>query len=282
MKWEAKRLILKAMITEDKEVRKIIDGHIHIEKGEYNLSWINEFVNSAMLKGLTEIWLLEHCYRFKEFIPMYGSVCDYSDYINSWFHRKAGIYSLDKYLNLVENVRNADFPITIKFGLEICYFKDCKDFVYKNTKDKGLDFLVGSVHFVDSFAFDHKAEFWKDIDVNQIYHRYFETSIDLAKSGIYNGIAHPDCIKLFGHTPTFSLLKYYDNLAIELAKQDMYAEQSSGIARRCDAELGMNKDMLIAMKKHNVNIVTVSDAHCPEDVGLYIKDLNDILSECKL
>lgn len=263
-------------------MRKIIDGHIHIEKGGYNLNWINKFVTSAMAKGLTEIWLLEHCYRFKEFVPMYGSVCKYSDYINSWFHRKAGIYNLDDYLYLVENVRNANFPITIKFGLEICYFKDYENFVYKITKDKGFDFLVGSVHFVDDFAFDHKAEFWKNIDVDQVFHRYFETSIDLAKSGIYSGIAHPDCIKLFGHVPTFSLLDYYDNLALELAKWDMYAEQSSGIARRCYAELGMNKDMLNIMKKHNVEIKTVSDAHCPEDVGLHIRELNKILSECNL
>lgn len=58
----------------------------------------------------------------------------------------------------------------------------------------------------------------------------------------------------------------------------MYAEHSSGISRRCNAELGMNKDMLTAMKKHGVRIITVSDAHCPEDTGLYIKKLNNILN----
>ncbi len=66
-------------------------------------------------------------------------------------------------------------------------------------------------------------------------------------------------------------------LASELARNNMYAEQSSGISRRSNAELGMNKDLLAAMKKYNVEIVTVSDAHCPEDTGSYIKELNDIL-----
>lgn len=260
-------------------MRRILDGHIHIEKGEYSLNWISEFVNSGLSKELTEIWLLEHCYRFKEFMPMYDSVCEYSDYINSWFHRKAGVLILDDYLRLMEEVKNTKFSIKIKFGLEVCYFKKFEEFVYKKTKDKGFDFLVGSVHFVDDFAFDHKAELWNGIDINKTYQRYFETSIALAECGIYNGIAHPDSIKLFCHKPTFSLLDYYDKLALELAKKNMYAEQSSGIARRCNAELGMNKDMLIAMKKYGVRIVTVSDAHSPEDVGLYIKELNKILSE---
>jgi len=257
----------------------IIDGHIHIEKGSYNINWINEFVTSAMLKELDEIWLLEHCYRFKEFVPMYDSVCEYSDYINSWLKRKAGVLVLDDYLSLIDDVRNTNFPIKIKLGLEVCYFKEFEELVYLKTKGKGFDFLVGSVHFVDNFAFDHKVEFWDGVDVDKTYHRYFETSINLVKSGIYNGIAHPDCIKLFGHRPSFSLLGYYDKLAFELANKNMYAEHSSGILRRCNAELGMNKDMLTAMKKHGVRIITVSDAHCSEDTGSYINELNNILNK---
>lgn len=64
--------------------------------------------------------------------------------------------------------------------------------------------------------------------VNQ-YQRYFETSVELIQSGVYDGIAHPDCIKLFGHTPTFSLDKYYEEMAQALSAQNMYVEQSSGI-----------------------------------------------------
>lgn len=257
----------------------ILDGHIHIERGNYDINWINQFVSSALSKELHEIWLLEHCYRFKEFVPMYDSVCEYSNHhIKTWFKRKAGVLIFDDYLRLIEMVRNRDFPMKIKFGLEVCYFKEYEEYVYLLTKEKGLDFLVGGVHFVDKFAFDHKKEFWDGVDVDKTYHRYFETSIELARSGIYNGIAHPDSIKIFGHKPTFSLLNYYDRLAFELAHNNMYAEHNSGISRRSNAELGMNEDMLAAMKKNGVRIITASDAHCPEDTGLYIKELNDILN----
>jgi len=170
----------------------MIDCHIHIERGTYSLNWIDEFVQNAVDKGIEEIWLLEHCYRFREFLPMYNSVCAYSEYINNWFHRKAGTLELADFLRLIDHVRQGHYPVNIKFGLEVCYFKEFEDFVSNVTKGKGFDFLVGSVHFVDDFAYDHKSEHWVGVDVDKVYRRYFETSIELAKSGIYDGIAHPE------------------------------------------------------------------------------------------
>lgn len=254
---------------------KHIDCHIHIERGDYTLEWIQKFVDTAVNRNINEIWLLEHCYRFSEFLPMYDSVCTYSEYINAWFHRKAGVLQLNDYLKLIEKVRQQNWSVKIKFGLEICYFKQFEDLVYNTTKNEGLDFLAGSVHFIDDFAYDHKPEHWDGIDVDNAYHRYFETSVDLANSGICTGIAHPDCIKLFGHKPSFSLFDYYDKLSTALAKNNMYAEQSSGSYRRCldTSELGMNADLIKSLKKQNVKIQTASDAHCPEDVGLFIREL---------
>jgi len=258
-----------------------IDSHIHLEQGEYTLEWITEFVMTAVSRGLDEIWLLEHCYRFRKFVPMYAGVCAHSLFIDEWFRRKAGILELADYLRLIEAVRGREWPIRIKFGLEVCYFKEAEDFVRQITAGLGLDFLTGSVHFVDDWAFDHRSEHWEGIDIDRAYRRYFETSIDLAESGLYNGIAHPDCIKLFGHKPTFSLDEYYDRLASALAKNRMYAEQSGGIFRRLPetASLGMHKDLRTALQRYGVTIHTASDAHCPADVGLHIEALTEALHE---
>lgn len=212
---------------------------------------------------------------------MYDSVCAYSTYIDRWFHKQAGVLQLEDYLKLIRKVRENPFPIKIKFGLEICYFKEFENFTANLTAGKGFDFLLGSVHFVDNFAFDHKSGHWDSMDVDRVYQRYFEISMDLIKSGIYDGIAHPDCIKLFGHTPSFSLTEYYEEMAQALSARHMYAEQSSGISRRCPdtAGLGMDIDMLKRMKKYHVKIITVSDAHCPEDVGSKILELNRLIME---
>lgn len=86
----------------------MIDGHIHIERGEYTLDWINRFVDRAVEMHLDEIRLLEHCYRFEEFVPMYDSVCVYSEYVDAWFHKQAGVLKLEDYLELSKSNMYAD------------------------------------------------------------------------------------------------------------------------------------------------------------------------------
>ena len=43
----------------------MIDGHIHIERGEYTVDWIRKFVDRAVETHMDEIWLLEHNFRFQ-------------------------------------------------------------------------------------------------------------------------------------------------------------------------------------------------------------------------
>ncbi|MBO4687471.1 MAG: histidinol-phosphatase [Clostridiales bacterium] len=255
----------------------MIDGHIHIERGAYTLEWVSEFVKRAQETGIDEIRLLEHNYMFPEFAPMYESVCAKSEFVNNWFQRKACGKNYREYLELIEKVRETSFPVKIKFGLEICYFPKYEELIGELTKDKGFDFLLGSMHFIGDFAFDHKPELWEGIDVDRAYERYFEDSVKLAKSGLFDGIGHPDTIKIFGHRATYPLTDYYEALASALAEQNMYADQNSGAYRRCPdtAALGMDPELLRILKKHNVPIITSSDAHCPEDVGYMIRELQE-------
>lgn len=93
----------------------MIDGHIHIERGDYSLKWIEQFVNKAVERKLDEIRLLEHCYIFEEFISMYDSVCAYSKYVNDWFQRKAGKHKMSEYFKLVEKARDQNYIRKIEF-----------------------------------------------------------------------------------------------------------------------------------------------------------------------
>ena len=40
--------------------------------------------------------------------------------------------------------------------------------------------------------------------------------------------------------------------------------------------------MLECMVKCNVSILTASDAHSPQNVGLYIKEMNDLIQSAQL
>jgi len=256
------------------------DCHVHIERGEYTLEWIRRFINTAVTRGIDELWLLEHSYRFHEFVPMYREIyaasADISgDYFKSWLDRKMGVSALADYLALCEKVRRElapSIPVKIKFGLEVCYFEGAENFVKSIFDGTNLDFCTGSIHYIDNFPFDHTNIPWDGVDVDDAYNRFFEMSVNLANSGVFSVLAHPDSIKVAGHSPSFPLTAHYEKLAAALAKNDMYAEQNSGVSRRSSAEWGMDKEFIDILKRHGVKIITASDAHYPDDVGLLEPD----------
>lgn len=88
-----------------------------------------------------------------------------------------------------------------------------------------------------------------------------------------------DAIKLFGYRPSFLLWGYYESLAKELSDSNMYADQNSGMARRCSeiSSLGMDKELLRVLKK-NIRIITSSDVYCPEDVADKIRELETCIA----
>ena len=249
----------------------MIDCHVHIERGDYTLEWIRRFVDTAIARNIDELWLLEHSYRFHEFAPMYDDIYASAEgYLRSWFDKKMNIMPLSDYLSLCEKVRIefAQSPVKIKFGLEVCYFEGSESFVKEVFDSTALDFCTGSIHFIGNFAFDHKNITWDGVDVDDAYNRFFDMSVKLAQSGVFTGLAHPDSIKVAGYSPSFPLTAHYERLAAALAESGMYAEQNSGVSRRSSAECGMNREFVEILKKHGVRILTASDAHYPDDVGL--------------
>jgi histidinol-phosphatase (PHP family) len=82
---------------------------LHLERGDYTKDWLDRFIETAESRNISEIWLLEHCYRSREFVSMYDRVCAHSDYINKWFHSKAGVMALGDYLRFMDSMRKFNF-----------------------------------------------------------------------------------------------------------------------------------------------------------------------------
>ena len=66
----------------------LIDGHVHLEKGEYSVEWVNEFVQCALDRGIGEIYFLEHTHLFEECESLYKEMAEYNEYQNQWFAKK--------------------------------------------------------------------------------------------------------------------------------------------------------------------------------------------------
>lgn len=257
----------------------MIDCHIHLERGPYTIEWLEKFIRVALGHGLDVICLLEHTHLFREFAPMYQSICRYNEYQEDWFLRHNGKRSFQEYTEFIVKVRQLSYPIKIRFGLEVCYFEESEGLIREMLQSFPFDFSVGSVHWIDGFGFDHKADLWNGVEIDKVYRRYYEIMKKLITSGLFTGVAHPDSIKVFGHRPSCDLSETYEEIARLLKLHDMYAEQSGGLRLNYgdDHELGMNDRMRKIFMDQGVHILTASDAHCPEDTGAYINELQNFL-----
>ncbi len=255
----------------------MIDGHVHLEKGPYNLDWLQKFINTAIKRGISELYLLEHSHRFIEFEPIYKYVIMdetvIGRYQKRWFSKRF-LKPLAEYKEFIQTIRQNSFPVKINFGLEICYFPDYEEKIKGVISNFDWDFLTGAVHWIDGWGFDHPPikESWIGKDVNSVYKKYYELMEKLIQSDLFNHLAHPDSIKCFNYYPDYDLTETYSNIAKLLKKHNMKTEFSLGLhINYGHKEFGLNKKLLSILKQEKVELITASDAHIPEDVGRYIK-----------
>lgn len=257
----------------------MIDCHIHLEKGPYTKEWLDEFINQAIKMNLDKIQVLEHTHVFKEFQSLYNEMSNYNDYQKHWFENKiVQARPLKDYIEFIKDMRNLKFPLQVKFGLEVCYSPEHYKEICQIRSMIPVDFLVGSIHWIDGWAFSHLKQRWnkENINVLQIYNRYFDLMEDLIKSKLFDGLAHPCSLQCFGVTVPDELKYRYEKIAYLLKENDMYVEESSGLVLNYDSSLlGMNEEMLKQMIRHNVTILTGSDAHIPLKVGGYISSMEE-------
>jgi histidinol-phosphatase (PHP family) len=254
----------------------MLDAHVHFHPDHgsgYTQQFLDGFVTAAVQAGLTEIRLLEHTHHFREFAPVYAPVQSYNKYQGEWLGRRM-TGSIEPYLDFAARVRGQEQPVRVRFGLEVCYIPATENKLANLLDACNLDFLTGAVHWIDGWGFDHRAEFWQGVKVNKVYQRYYQIMNDLCESGLFDGVAHPDSIKCFGFYPDYDLTGAYRELAILLAKQGMFAENSGGLALNGQfPELGLNQVLLSILQETGVTVLTASDAHRQEDVGKNFKEL---------
>jgi histidinol-phosphatase (PHP family) len=261
----------------------LIDGHVHLEKGPYTKNWLSEFIRIASERGISELYILEHSHRFKEFAPIYKSVilddADTGRYQRNWFSKRLSV-SLEEYKNFICLMRQSPLPIKVKFGLEICYFPEYENKIRQIASGFDWDFLTGAIHWIDGWGFDHPAikDSWEEKDVNQVYLKYYRLMEKLIQSNLFNHLAHPDSIKCFNYYPDYDLKDTYLSIADLLKRHKMKTEFSLGLyINYGHKEFGLNKEFLSVLKQQKVELITASDAHIHTDVGKYIKEAYEII-----
>ena len=238
------------------------DGHMHLEYGPLNKEYALQFIEEGIRKGLDEVDILDHTHRFKEFEGCYEHLRIYEEQ-DKWLHQKTKFQNtLEEYGALIKEMKQMDFPIRVKFGLEVCYTSNTEELLKQILGDLDFDFLTGAIHSIDSILYDMPFSsklLWDIKDSDEIYQRYYEEVSCLIRSGLFGRLAHPDQLKLFNIYPDYDLNDTYEKIARQLNEMNMYAENNSGIHYRYGhKDVGINEEMLRIFKKNRVSMICAS------------------------
>lgn len=258
----------------------LVDYHMHFEYGDYDENWVKLFFEEAAKKGLNEIGITEHTHGFKEFKELYYEelILDNSEvgeFQKKWLDNPKSkfVHTLDEYRDFINYLKSRGYPV--KFGLEVCNFKNQKK-VMKILSKYEWDYLIVSIHFIKGWGFDfdilkHK---FKEGNLVDIWKDYTDEIEAVAKSGFYDILGHPFNLRLFNDIPEKSEVdSLLEKTAKILKEGNMAVDINTGTYYRYPIkEITPYPDFMEYVKKYNLPVILSSDAHQPEHVGMQIKE----------
>ena len=158
--------------------------------------------------------------------------------------------------------------ITLLLGYEVDYLPHHMD---KRVLNANVDYLIGSVHFLEGWGFDN-PEFigkWEEQDIDEIWQKYFDTIKDMAQTGYFDIVGHLDLIKVFKYMPKSNIKEMAKEALQAIKKADMTIELNVAGFRKDVKESYPSKSLLEEAFMLGIPITFSSDAHKPTQVGLF-------------
>lgn len=252
----------------------MIDYHMHFEYMEYTEEDMQAFVETGRKRGMTEIGVTEHTHGFEEFKQIYFEELITDDSPlgieqRKWLEGKRKFFrTLPEYVDFIECMKKRGYPV--KLGIEVCYFPGREKEIQEILAPYPWDFIMGSVHFIDGWAFDlSEAKFeWETKNLYEEYEKYSDLLVKMAHSESYDIIGHPYSLMCYGHYPLEDLNELYEKTAREIAKHDICIEVNTGLLYRYPArQMTPPRSFLEYCSRYNIPLSISSDAHHPNDVG---------------
>ena len=233
----------------------IVDLHNHTTMCNHAEGTIDEYISQAIKKGTKIFGFSEHAPM--DFDPKYRiSFKQMSKYENSILKAK------EKYKDKID----------IRLGYEVDYLEGHMD---DRVLNADVDYLIGSVHFIDEWGFDN-PEFigrYEEQNLDEIWQKYFDSIEKMAESGFFDIVGHIDLIKVFKFMPKKSILEIAKNSLLAIKKADMVIEINMAGIRKPIAEPYPSKELLQEAYKLNIPITFGSDAHAKEQVSMFEEEI---------
>jgi histidinol-phosphatase (PHP family) len=117
---------------------------------------------------------------------------------------------------------------------------------------------------------DTPWDIWRSEQPEKVWRRYFETLGEAARTGMFDVLAHPDLVKVWGSgapAPAGDLRHFYEIAMDGIAASDVAIEVSTAGLRKPVEELYPDAAFLEMCLELGRPVALSSDAHVPEDLG---------------
>ena len=244
--------------------RVLTDYHLHLRPDEegtpperfFTGANVDRYLEAAGEAGISELGCSEHIHRFTQALDLWRHP----------FWEKWATDDLDAYVEFLG-------ASPLRAGIECDFVPGAEDRTAALLEARPFDYVVGSVHFIGDAALDaEEFSVWRtaDRDPDRVWQRYFETLAEAARSGLFDILAHPDLVKVWGagaplpdRDPRF----YYEPAIEAIAESGVAVEVSTAGLRKPVGEIYPAPAFAEMCVDAGAAFALSSDAHLPEQVG---------------
>ncbi|MGG5768015.1 histidinol phosphate phosphatase domain-containing protein [Bacillus wiedmannii] len=253
-----------------------------VKEGPFTTKWIDLYLEEALRKGIKEVGIVDHLYRFYEAKEYYERYVDISDsglgHLQKEWLGQVRVASLHDFTKTIEEAKErwSKRGVMLKLGIEADYFIGGEQELQSLLALGDFDYVIGSVHFLNGWGFDNPdtKEYFKEHDLYALYDTFFKTVECAVRSNLFDIIAHLDNIKVFNYRlDENEQLSYYKEIARALVETNTATEINAGLYYRYPVrEMCPSPLYLQVLAKYGVPVTLSSDAHYPNDLGKYVAE----------
>jgi histidinol-phosphatase (PHP family) len=243
----------------------LTDYHVHLRldddftpprEGPFTAANAERYREAAAERGIEELGVAEHVYRFAQALDV-------------WTHPFWQRYAHDDIDDYCAFVRE---ETDLKLGIEADFLPGREDRMASLLEASDWDYVVGSIHFLRDRALDVRGDWdiWRGADPDRVWARYFESLGEAARTGMFDILAHPDLVKVWGAdapVPEGDLRRFYDRAMEGIAESDVAIEVSTAGLRKPVGEIYPAPAFLEMCLEAGRPLALSSDAHSPDLLG---------------
>jgi histidinol-phosphatase (PHP family) len=242
----------------------LTDYHVHLRPDDdgtpaadyFTAGNAERYRTVAEERGIAELGVAEHIHRFTQSLEVWQ---------HPWWQRWARD-DVDEYCAFVREETD------LRLGIEADFVAGREDRLANFLDAREWDYVVGSVHFIADEAVD--MEDWsvwgRGESAEKVWKRYFETVGEAARTGMFDIMAHPDLVKVWGRDaprPEGDLRRFYELAMPGIEEADVAIEVSTAGLRKPVGEIYPDAEFLRMCLELGKPVALSSDAHVPEDLG---------------